>query len=104
MLERVAIKVEAVAKARELPVSDVRRALMLAGDLASVARGDLTDLAIQLFRPIKPMLAKTGTLEDVGPAALEYKLDGIRIQVHKRAAEVRHHRAITLRRGHINET
>jgi len=90
------IMVEAVAKARELPASEVRRAMMLAGNLGAAATGDLKSFAIQLFRPIKPMLAKTATdvadalaeLEG-GPASFEYKLDGIRIQVHKKANEVR---------------
>ena len=88
------IMVEAVAKARELPASDVRRAMMLAGNLGAVAKGDLKTFAVELFRPIKPMLAKTATdveeaLAELGPASFEYKLDGIRIQVHKSADEVR---------------
>ncbi len=88
------IMVEALAKARELPASEVRRAMMLAGNLGAVATGDLKSFAIQLFRPIKPMLAKTATdvadaLAELGSASFEYKLDGIRIQVHKKANEVR---------------
>ena len=88
------IMVEAVAKARELPASEVRRAMMLAGNLGAVAKGDLKTFAIELFRPIKPMLSKTATdvaeaLEELGPASFEYKLDGIRIQVHKNADQVR---------------
>ena len=88
------IMVEAVAKARELPASDVRRAMMLAGNLGAVAKGDLKTFVVELFRPIKPMLAKTATdveeaLADLGPASFEYKLDGIRIQVHKSADKVR---------------
>ena len=90
------IMVEAVAKARELPASDVRRAMMLAGNLGAVAKGDLKSFAIELFRPIKPMLAKTATdVEDAlaelgaGPASFEYKLDGARVQVHKKGTEVR---------------
>src|SRR6266513_5539818 len=51
------IMVEAVAKARELPPSDVRRAMMLAGNLGAVAKGDLKSFAVELFRPGKPMLA-----------------------------------------------
>jgi DNA ligase-1 len=68
---------------------------MMAGDLPSVARtalsGDSAQLAgfdTQLFRPVHPMLAgsaddATVALEELGEAALEYKLDGARIQVHK---------------------
>jgi ATP-dependent DNA ligase I len=88
------IMVEALAKARGLRASDVRRAMMLAGNLGAVAKGDLKTFAIELFRPIKPMLAKTAAdvdeaLEELGQASFEYKLDGIRIQVHKRGDEVR---------------
>ncbi|PYP39683.1 MAG: ATP-dependent DNA ligase [Gemmatimonadetes bacterium] len=88
------IMVEAVAKARDLPASEVRRATMLAGNLGAVASGDVASFKVELFRPIKPMLAKTATdvdeaLAELGPASFEYKLDGIRIQVHKRGAEVR---------------
>ena len=88
------IMVEALAKARELPASDVRRAMMLAGNLGAVAKGDLKSFAIELFRPIKPMLAKTAAdveeaLAELGPASFEYKLDGVRIQVHKQGDQVR---------------
>jgi DNA ligase-1 len=91
------IMVEAVAKAFELPAADVRRAVMLAGDIGTVARAGqsgLKSFAVQLFRPIKPMLAQTATdvdeaLERTSPLAFEYKLDGARIQVHKRGDEVR---------------
>ncbi|HXO84629.1 MAG TPA: ATP-dependent DNA ligase [Gemmatimonadales bacterium] len=88
------IMVEAVAKARDLPANEVRRAMMVAGDLRAVAKGDLASFKIELFRPIKPMLSKTATdveeaLGELGPASFEYKLDGIRIQVHKNAHEVR---------------
>ncbi len=95
------IMVEAVAKAAGLPASDVRRAAMLAGDLGPVAQAALTEgaaglarFAIQLFRPIQPMLAQTASdvgdaLARLGPAAFEYKFDGARIQVHKRGEDVR---------------
>ena len=88
------IMVEALAQARELPAEDVRRAVMLAGNLGAVARSDISSFKIELFRPLKPMLAKTAgnveeALAELGPASFEYKLDGIRIQVHKRGSEVR---------------
>ena len=88
------IMVEALAKARDLPANEVRRAMMLAGDLTAVAKRELSSFKVELFRPIKPMLAKTATdveeaLAELGPASFEYKLDGIRIQVHKKASEVR---------------
>jgi DNA ligase-1 len=67
---------------------------MLTGGLGKVATGDISSFKVELFRPIKPMLAKTATdveeaLAELGPASFEYKLDGIRIQVHKRGNEVR---------------
>jgi len=90
------IMVEALASARELPASEVRRAVMLAGGLGAVAKGELSSFKVELFRPIKPMLAKTATdvaeaLAELGgdPASFEYKLDGMRIQVHKNADQVR---------------
>jgi len=91
------IMVEAVAKALELPAADVRRAAMLSGDLGAVAKAGgqgLAEFRVRLFRPIKPMLAQTATdvaeaLERSSPAGFEYKLDGARIQVHKKGDEVK---------------
>jgi DNA ligase-1 len=50
---------------------------------------------VRLFRPLKPMLAQTaGDLAEAfkryeGRVALEYKLDGARVQIHGRGDEVR---------------
>jgi DNA ligase-1 len=95
------VMVEAMARAAGLPAGDVRRAVMLAGDLAPVAEAALGEgaaglrrFAMTIFRPVRPMLAQTA--EDAGealgrfsPAGFEYKLDGARVQVHKAGAEVR---------------
>jgi len=74
---------------------------MLSGDLPATAATALTrgsdglrDVGFELFRPILPMLASPGTTlaEAVGGFALasvEWKLDGIRIQIHRRDDEVR---------------
>ena len=79
---------EAVAKAAELPIAEIRRALMVSGDLRAVARSALTEgrqglarLSVRVFQPIKPMLAQTAedtpeALRQLGKAAFEYKLDG----------------------------
>src|SRR5579871_6096798 len=95
-----AVVVEALARASGAAVERVRRAVMLAGDVAQVARALLengeTALAqydIQLFRPIQPMLAGSAddlseALEDLGEAALEYKMDGARVQVHRSGGDV----------------
>jgi DNA ligase-1 len=94
------LMLEAVAKAAGVPAEGVRRARMMAGNLPSVARAalsgspaELAAIATQLFRPVHPMLA--GSAEDaseaigeLGEAALEYKLDGARIQIHKSGDEV----------------
>jgi DNA ligase 1 len=93
--------VEAVARAAGLPSADVRRAVMLAGDLPRVAgavlaegAAGLTAFSLQLFRPIGPMLAGAAdsveeALAELGKAQFEWKLDGARVQVHKSGDEVR---------------
>ena len=92
---------DAVARASGVPVADVRRALMLTGDLGVVATAALSDgqaglarFGLEVLRPLKPMLAQTAespgdALARVGPAAVEWKLDGARLQVHRRGDEVR---------------
>jgi DNA ligase-1 len=95
------VMVEAVARAAVVPARDVRRAVMLAGDLGAVAavafsqgaRG-LASFRMEVLRPIQPMLAQTtpGLQEALAPwraAAVEWKLDGARIQVHRLGEEVR---------------
>jgi DNA ligase-1 len=94
------VMLEAVAKAADVPTEQVRRARMMAGDLPSVAKaalsGDAAELAgfaTQLFRPLHPMLAGSAddpafAMAELGEAALEYKLDGARIQVHKAGDQV----------------
>ena len=96
-----ALVIEAVARAARLPPDDVRRAVMLTGDLPHVARAALTEgaaglarFAVQLFRPVLPMLAGSAdsaaeALAELGEAALEWKLDGARVQIHKAGGEVR---------------
>jgi DNA ligase-1 len=93
--------VDAVAKAAALPSADLRRAHMLAGDLAVVARAALMDGAeglarfrLEVLRPIGPMLAQSAgdvaeALTRTGPAGIEWKLDGARLQVHRSGHVVR---------------
>src|SRR5690606_14935188 len=95
------VMVDAIAKAGGVPVSDVRRAVMLAGNPAAVAAAALTEgstglaaFRLALMQPLQPMLAQTADSTDAalaafGRAAFEYKLDGARIQVHKLDEEVR---------------
>ena len=92
---------EAIAQAAQVPAREVRRAAMVAGGLASVARAALTaggaglqGFSLQLFQPLLPMLAQPAqdvedALRQLGTAALEWKLDGARVQTHKSGDEVR---------------
>jgi DNA ligase-1 len=94
------VLLDAVAKATNVAPDKLRRAVMLAGDLGSVAsavcsEGDaalaaLASYRLELFRPVQPMLADSA--DDVteamqtaggGSVAIEWKLDGARIQVHR---------------------
>ncbi|MGA5699260.1 ATP-dependent DNA ligase [Peterkaempfera bronchialis] len=86
---------DAVARAAGVPVAAVRRALMFRGSARAVAAAALTGGAaalaafgLEVGRPVRPMLAAsapdvTAALERVRPAALEWKIDGIRVQVHR---------------------
>ena len=96
------VMIDAIAAAAELPAPQVRRAAMYAANLGTVARAALLQGAaglggfhMELFAPVAPMLAQTAAdvaeaLRELnGEAAFEWKMDGARIQVHKRGAEVR---------------
>ena len=95
------LMVDAIAKAAAVPVESVRRALMLSGDLSRTAQlameeGEegLRAVGFELFRPVLPMLASTAesveeALAGFERASVEWKLDGIRIQIHRRGDEVR---------------
>lgn len=95
------IMVEAVAQAAQVPVETIRRAVMLSGALTQVAEVALTDgtkglsrFCITLFNPVLPMLAQPAAdiadaLQRLGRASFEWKLDGARIQLHKKGSEVR---------------
>ncbi|MFJ4874143.1 ATP-dependent DNA ligase [Streptomyces sp. NPDC088745] len=96
-----AVAAEALAKAYEAPVEGVRQALMLGGSLAEVARalaaggaGALEAFRLEVGRAVLPMLAQSAktlaeAVERVGVCAVEEKLDGVRIQVHRGGGEVR---------------
>ncbi|CAN5843230.1 ATP-dependent DNA ligase [soil metagenome] len=93
---------DAVAKAAGVPAPLLRRAAMLGGDLSraacvALAEGEvgLRAVGLTVLRPVQPMLAAgSGGVEEAlaaigGPASVEWKLDGARIQVHRRGDEVR---------------
>ncbi len=92
---------DAVAKAAGVKGEIARRALMLSGDLTRMAEVALTEgepglkrIGFQIFRPVLPMLASTSAsvadaVSGFEQASVEWKLDGIRIQIHRRGDEVR---------------
>lgn len=94
------VLVDAVARAAAVPAARVRRAAMLAGDLAPVATSLLTrgpagldTFGLRVLQPVQPMLADAAAdvaeaIGSLGDAALEYKLDGARIQVHKAGDQI----------------
>jgi len=109
---------DAIATAAGVKANEVRRATMLRGDLSAVAiaamRGGSAALAafrLDVGCALAPMLAQTASsvgqaLADLGaPIAFEAKLDGARIQIHKRGTEVRLFTRslddVTARLGHI---
>ena len=85
---------------RECSADEVRRALMVHDDLGEVAGAALGGGAaalgrfrLTLFRPLQPMLAQTAAgldapLEEIGRVAVEAKIDGARIQVHRQGERV----------------
>jgi len=92
----------AVSKAFGVPHDLVRKANMITGNIGEVAavskakgREGVSKLRLQIFRPIKPMLAQIA--KNVGDAlsqhggktAFEYKLDGARVQIHISKENVR---------------
>ena len=107
------VMTEAVARAAGVPAAEVRRAHLLAGSLPLVAQAALTaawpatdaepdsgaaQAALRAFglevgRPLRPMLASSAAtvadaLARLSPAIVEWKIDGIRIQVHRVGADV----------------
>jgi DNA ligase-1 len=93
---------DAIAAAAGVTVDEVRRATMLRGDLPAVAAAAMQGgsaalgaFRLEVGRALAPMLAQTASsveeaIEELGaPAAFEAKLDGARIQIHKRGGEVR---------------
>ena len=93
---------EAVALAADVPLASVRRAAMLAGSTVAVAGAalrsgteGLAEFRLEVLRPVLPMLASSApdvaaALEKAGggTVAIDTKLDGIRVQVHRSGDEV----------------
>lgn len=92
----------AIASAYAVPAAVVRRATMLAGTAAEVATlaaeggaPALEAVTLRVGRPVRPMLAASAKTADEavatiggGDLVVDGKLDGIRIQVHRREGQV----------------
>jgi DNA ligase 1 len=101
------VMTDAIARAAAVPAADVRRAYQLSGSLAAAADaalgagGDaqaaaaaLRAVSLQVGRPIRPMLAASeptvaAAMKRISPAAVDWKIDGIRVQVHRTGEDVR---------------
>jgi len=102
----------AIAKFFELPKTDIEQAYMHTPNLGKLfvhllkqGKTAIKDLCMKIFNPVKPMLAEiseslTDIYDEYDHFAIEQKLDGLRIQVHRRASEVkifsRHLKDITI--------
>ena len=96
------VMIDAIAAAAEMPIAQLRRAAMHSRSLGILAHAALIEGAeglrrfrLELFSPVAPMLAQTASdvLEALkaltGTVVFEWKMDGARIQVHKRGEDVR---------------
>ncbi len=95
------VMIDALARHLDIELARVRRAVMLAGSLPDVATALLAEgepalerFRIEVFRPLQPMLAQPAespeeAMAGMESAAIDLKLDGVRVQVHKRGSEVR---------------
>jgi DNA ligase-1 len=96
------VMLDSIADAAGSNLDVVRRVNMLTGDLAGIAtlailKGEeaLKKIGLDLFSPVKPMLAELAEdFEEVlkyheGGSSLEFKFDGARIQIHKKGDEIR---------------
>jgi DNA ligase-1 len=88
---------DAIAKAFDRPAEEVERGYNFTNDLGLVAtkakEGRLSELTIEIGRPIKMMLAQLGSgipgsMAEMGTAAVEWKFDGSRVQIHKKGDEI----------------
>ncbi len=96
------IILESIANASSVGLDEIRRAYLLLGDVSLVGKLALTEgrevvrrVGVQLFMPIRPMLAEmASSIDNVlkehrGISAFEYKYDGARIQIHRKGAMVK---------------
>jgi DNA ligase-1 len=100
------VMTEAIARAAGVPAAAVRRAHQFTGSLPATASialssGDagqaaqaLDAVTLQVGRPVRPMLAASAptvaaAMERIPDAAVDWKIDGIRVQLHLQGPQVR---------------
>ena len=100
------VMTDAIARAAGVPAAEVRRAHQLSGSLAAAAAAALgcrrprrrdhcaACCRPEVGRPVRPMLAASApsvaaALDRISPAAVEWKVDGIRVQLHRQDSDVR---------------
>ena len=95
------VMIEAIARAAGVPAGGsaggvARRRPAGGGSSRPDSEGEaaLQEIGLEVLRPLLPMLAQTAdsvraALESFSPAAIEWKIDGARIQAHRRGDEVR---------------
>ena len=100
------VMTDAIARAAGVPAVEVRRAHQLSGSLPAAAAAALSAadsaaataalqaVGLHVGRPIRPMLAASApsvaaALGRIRPAAVEWKVDGIRVQLHRTGSQVR---------------
>ncbi len=97
---QAAALLDAVARAGAVPLAQLRRAVTLSGDPGEVAvlamtagPGAVAAVGLRVGRPLSPMLAAASpdlatALHRTGAAGVEWKLDGVRVQVHRDGTDV----------------
>ena len=95
------VMAEGLAKALDLDAAAVRRAAMMRGALYEVTpllkregAAGFAQIHLRIFQPLQPMLAEpcasvSEAWARLAQARHEYKLDGVRIQVHRQGERVR---------------
>ncbi|HXW44104.1 MAG TPA: ATP-dependent DNA ligase [Streptosporangiaceae bacterium] len=99
------VMADAIARAASVPAADVRRAQQLSGSLAATAvtalspggqaaAAALRAVRLQVGRPVAPMLAASAptvaaAMERISPALVDWKIDGVRVQLHRNSSGVR---------------